>query len=136
MYNKDNILLAFYKGENGNPLMELFSLFGLPVKSMCILAGDHVLMLRGGNDNFQFSPNASVILDNPNYVIVDTKKKWTREFAIKMGKHAKKKADIFGLRVRCIEAVSDLLSEVDERWKPTHFYDNIPSVYLLKALGR
>ena len=45
-YNSDNILLCFYRGEKGSFIMRFFELFGLPVKSMCIIAGDKCLMLK------------------------------------------------------------------------------------------
>ena len=134
--NPDNILLAFYRGEGGSPLMDIFSLFGFPVKSMCLVAGEHTLMLRSNRDNFQFSKNSESIIGNDDYIIIDTGKKWDDEFKLSMSKCARKKAKAFGFRICCVVGVGELLSEVDKSWKPKRFYDNIPSVYLYKALNR
>ena len=116
--------------------MDVFSLFGMPVKSICIISGEYTLMLRGRKDNFQFNKNSSSILDSSNYIIVDTGKKHTQKFTLKMAGCTRESAKKYGLRIRCVEAIGDLLSEIDNMWKPEKFYDNIPSIYLYKVLSK
>lgn len=132
IYDK-NILLAFYKGDKGSFIMHLFELFGCPVKSMCIVAGDKALVLRLGKRGFHFSDSIGILKNNDKYVIVDTGKKITMEFLKKMASHHNDNDNKFGFRIRCIEGVSDLLEDIGPEFKPTSILDNIPSNYLKKV---
>jgi hypothetical protein len=125
--NHDNILIAFYKGDNGSFIMNFFSLFGLPVKSMCIIAGDKALFLKRNKETFQFGSSEIVHKNSDNYVIIDSGVAYTQEYISKMKDHSNIVATRGGLRVQCIKAVSDLLSDIGEKFKPR---TNIPSLYL------
>jgi len=110
--------------------MHFFELFGLPVKSLCIVAGDNALYLKAGKDSFQFGPN--IVSKKPDeYIIVDTGVPITKDFIEQMKKHGNVKAKKAFLRVRCIEAVSELLESIG--YKPD---SNIPSLYLRKVLNQ
>ena len=126
----DNILLAFYKGKKGSLIMRFFSLFGFPVKSMCILAGDKALYLKANNPKFVFGDSAAIHRKSENYVIIDTGVKYTGEFIYRMKKHKNIIAKKGMFRVRCIEAISDLLEMIGSEWKPKTY---IPSLYLRRV---
>jgi hypothetical protein len=132
IYDK-NILLAFYKGDKGSFIMHLFELFGCPVKSMCIVAGDKALVLRLGKRGFHFSDSIGILKNNDKYIIVDTGKEITVEFLKKMADHHNDNDNKLGFRIRCIEGVSDLLKDIGPEFKPTSILDNIPSNYLKKV---
>lgn len=134
-YNRDNILLAFYKGEGGSILMELFSLFGTPVKSLCVVAGESTLMLKRSKDNFVYANNADLIVGNPDYIIVDTGKKWTPEFKKQMAMNRMQPTEKWGLRIMCIESITNLLESIGEVWKPNSICDRVPSIYLFRRLN-
>jgi len=131
--DKNNILLAFYKGGNGSALMNFFELLGLPVKSMCIISGDKTLYLKKNKDRFQLKDSKNIFKREDDYVIVDTGVKCNYEFSTEMEKCATLKASKFGLRIRCIEAVNNLLGMIGEEWRPTDFFHNIPSWYFRKC---
>ena len=130
--NKNNILLAFYKGEKGSFIMNFFELFGLPVKSMCILAGDKALYLKTNDPNFVFGASEIITRHADDYILIDTGVRVTTDFIIEMKKHTKLVATKGIFRVRCIEAVSDLLGMIGDEWKPRSC---IPSLYLKQVKG-
>lgn len=130
--NKDNILLVFYKGEKGSFIMNFFELFGLPVKSMCIIAGDKALFLKANKETFQFGDSKKIFRKQDEYVIVDTGKPYTQEFVKTMEKHSITSAKKGLFRIRCIEGVSPLLEMIGPEFKPS-LIDNIPSIYLRKV---
>jgi len=133
--NKDNILLAFYKGEKGSFTMHFFELFGLPFKSMCIIAGDNCLKLKSNKDTFQFSnTSGSFFRRDTDYYIHDTGKPHTKEFVEEMAKYGKVKAIKNGFRIRCIEAVGELLALIGEEYRPTNPAQNAPSIYFGKII--
>lgn len=132
--NYDNILLFFYRGEKGSFIMHLSSLFGLDVKSMAIGAGEKCLMLKSSKGGFVFADIKIILKNKENYLIVDTGKKVTPEFIAKMENKNNKPAKLFGLfRVRCIEGVHDLLSDIGPEYEPTSIFDNDPGIYLKKV---
>ena len=130
----DNILLAFYKGKQGSFIMAFFQLFGLPVKSMCIIADDRRLSLKRGKAGFVFSGSGSLLKKQDDYHIVDTGVKYTIEFISDMESYVGRPAKIFGFRVMCIHGISDLLRSIDEKFKPRYFFEEIPGLYLGKCL--
>lgn len=133
--NKDNILLAFYRGEKGSLTMHFFELFGLPFKSMSIIAGDNCLKLKSNKDTFQFSnASGSFFRRNNEYYIYDTGKPYTKEFVEEMAKYGKVKAMKNGFRTRCIEAVGELLAKIGEEYRPTNPAQNAPSIYFGKII--
>ena len=132
--NKGNILLAFYKGENGSFLMSFFELFGLHVKSLCIIDGDNALYLKKDKDTFQFKDSNHIFKNNENYVIVDTGVKCNLKFSNAMRNCATLRADNLGFRICCIKSVENLLGMLGEEWKPTSFFHQMPSRYLRKCL--
>ncbi len=125
--NKKNILLAFYKGDKGSFIMNFFELVGLPVKSMCIIAGDKALYLKSNKGTFEFGSSEKIYRKSDDYVIIDTGKPYTKSYVEKMKKHENIVASKGMLRIRCIEAVSGLLSMIGSRYKPNTY---IPSLYL------
>lgn len=131
--NKDNILLAFYKGTKGLFIMHFFELFGLPVKSVCIIAGKKALYLKSSKEMFQFGDSETIFRKSDDYVIIDTGKKYDEEFIRNMKSYKNESACRIGLRIRCVEAVADLLAKIGPEWKPA-LIDNIPGVYLRKCL--
>lgn len=132
--NKNNILLAFYKGEKASFIMNFFELFGLPVKSMCVIAGDDALMLKTRKETFQLSSSKAILKNRDNYIIIDTGKAVTKKFTTEMKKYSTVPASKGGLRIRCIEAIQDLLAMIGEKWKPTNIFHNVPSIYLRKCV--
>ena len=135
--DRNNVLFAFYKGKRGSLLMNVFSLFGLPVKSLCILADGQCLRLKSKTHHFVLQDRYDSVIKSNDYVIYDTGIKATPEFLQKMSKFTNKKAYLFGLkflRVNCIYAISDLLSSVDCKYKAKTCFDFIPSIYLRKCI--
>ena len=129
--NHTNILLAFYKGEKGSFAMNFFELFGLPVKSMCIIAGDKALYLKSNKRTFEFGNSEKIYRKSDDYVIIDTGKPYTKDYITEMKKHSNIIATRGILRIRCIEAVRGLLSMIGEEYKPNVY---IPSLYLRRIL--
>ena len=125
--NEKNILLAFYKGDKGSIIMRVCALFGFPVKSMCIIAGDKALYLKKNEPTFIFGDSAKIHRKSSDYIVVDTGKPYDDKFITEMKKHSNTIATKGILRVRCIEAVSDLLGMIGEEFKPKSY---IPSLYL------
>lgn len=130
--NHSNILLAFYKGNKGSFIMRFFELFGTPVKSLSIIAGDKALYLKSKNPNFIFGDSNIILRKSDSYVIIDTGVKYTEEFISEMQKHNNIIATRGIFRIRCIEAVSGLLGNIDDKFKPTTY---IPSLYLRGLLN-
>lgn len=130
--NKDNIILAFYKGDKGSFLMHLFELFGLPVKSLAIVAGKHALALKSNKKTFQFIDSKNIFRKSKDYVMVDTGKPYTKEYIAMMGKYHNKPASKKGLRMRCIEGVKPLLKAIGPEFEPT-FLEQNPSIYFRKV---
>lgn len=129
--NVENILLAFYKGEKGSLIMRVFAMFGFPVKSVCILAGDKALYLKANKPTFEFGNSAKIHKKSREYVIVDTGVAHTGKFLYEMKKHSKIVATKGVFRIRCIEAVSDLLGMIGSKYKPGSY---IPSLYLRQVI--
>jgi len=134
--NYDNILLAFYKGDNGSFIMKISELFGRRVKSMCIIGGDHVLHLRQNKKTFQFGSSDVVYRKYEDYIIHDTGVLCTEEFVNEMKRYSNKKAAKGVFRIRCIEGVKGLLAQIDPMYKPTKIRHNIPSRYLIEVVGQ
>lgn len=133
--NYDNILLAFYKGDSGSFIMKLSELFGWRVKSMCIIAGGNCLKLKSNKDTFQFSnTSGSFFRRDSDYYIHDTGKPYTKEFVEEMARYGKVKAIKNGFRIRCIEAVGELLALIGEEYRPTNPAQNAPSIYFGKII--
>lgn len=130
--NHDNILLAFYKGEKGSLIMNFFELFGLPVKSMCIVAGDKALALKSNKETFQIIDSKNIFRKQDDYVTVDTGIRNTNKFVEAMKEYSTTPARKGFLRIRCIEGVSPLLEMIGPEFKPS-LIDNIPSVYMRKV---
>lgn len=133
-YDRDNILLAFYRGEKGSVIMNIFELLGMPVKSLCIVAGGKCLILKSDKEGFQFKSSEVVLKNKEKYLIVDTGKKATSEFICNMSGYHNKKASKWGLRICCIEGVSPLLQAIGQKFKPDHLGHNSPSWYLSKVV--
>ena len=131
--NKDNILLAFYKGDKGSFIMRFFELFGLPVKSMCVISGEKALYLKSNKDTFQLKDSKYIYRKEEDYVILDTGVKNNLKFSEEMEKCATLEARKLGFRICCIEAVRNLLGLIGDEWKPKHMHYNIPSLYLKKC---
>lgn len=130
--NHSNILLAFYKGKKGSFIMNFFELFGLPVKSMCIIAEDKALYLKAKEPMFQFGTSEIITRHKDDYVIIDTGVRVTTDFLIEMKKHNNIVATRGLMRVRCIEAISGLLSMIGDKYKPDAY---IPSLYLRQIIS-
>jgi len=130
--NYDNILLAFYKGDGGSKIMGLGGLFGDPVKSMCIIAGKHALVLKSSKDGFQFIDSKNILRLRSDYAIVDSGQPYTKEYIEMMGKYHNKPASKKGLRMRCIEGVKPLLKEIGTEFEPT-FLEQNPAIYFRKV---
>lgn len=131
--DKNNILLAFYKGSNGSPIMHFFELFGAPVKSLCIIDGELALYLKANKETFQLKDSNNIFKKADDYVIVDTGVKRNPEFSKELEKYGKLKAVKFGLRIRCIEAVKNLLRMIGTEWEPTSFLEYNPGWYFRKC---
>lgn len=132
--NKDNILLAFYRGEKGSFTMHFFDLVGLPVKSMCIIAGEKCLRLKASRETFQLTNSGNYFSKDRDYYVVDTGVKYNDRFIAKMNECVNMKATKGFFRIRCIEAVSDLLAMIGEQYRPRGLLERIPSRYLYKVL--
>jgi len=132
--NKDNILLAFYRGGGGSFLMNFFELLGLPVKSVCVVAGEHCLRLKKSKEYFQLTKTGQAIHGNDKYVVIDTGVAYDKKFVESMEECANIKATKSGMRIRCIEAIRHLLAQIGPEWKPVNFLETIPSLYLRKAI--
>lgn len=114
--------------------MLFFELFGIPVKSMCVVSGDKALMLKRNQSGFTVC-DTKVLLKNKNdYLIVDTGVRSTDSFTHKLMEYEGVGAKKLGMRIRCIEGVSDLLKSIDKRYAPTSIWHNVPSLYLEKIL--
>lgn len=133
-YSDKNILLAFYRGKNGSFIMFFFELFGMPVKSMTIIAGGKCLMLKSNKDGFQFTDSKALLKNKENYLIVDTGKPCTQKFVEDMKKEAGKSATKCKFRIVCIMGIKGLLAKIGEEFKPTSIFDNIPAHYLRKLI--
>jgi len=130
--NYDNILLCFYKGDRGSFAMKFAELFGLPVRSLCVVAGDAALMLKKTRSGFTIIDSKVLLKNKDNYVIVDTGKESTLEFIEEMKTYANKPASKYGMRIRCIEGISPLLEMIAPEFKPDHIGHNMPSWYMGK----
>lgn len=133
-FNNNNILLAFYTGNNGSFIMNLFQVMSEPVSSVCVLAGKHSLMLRKGK-GFQFNETHGFFRDQQDYFIIDTGVRHGDHFIDNMRECANIRARKLGLRINCIFAIEDLLADIGEEWRPIGLFENIPSVYFRKAYG-
>lgn len=136
--NRDNVLLAFYKGKKGSLIMNFFELFGLPVKSMCIIAGDKCLRLHSNKDNFVISDGGKALISSKDYIVIDTGKLITKNIVTNMSKFDKipaRTSGILQLRCRCIEAVHELLGEIGSEWRPSGIIDYIPSIYFRRCIN-
>ena len=133
--NTDNIILAFYKGTKGSLLMNIGSLFGLDVKSMCLIAGDNCLRLKKNKKVFVVTTNVKGILEDDNYLKIDTGVPVTKKFITQLRDYANVKAGVGIFRCRCIEAVHNLLGLIGEEWRPKNKLEWIPSVYLKRCLN-
>lgn len=131
--NRDNILLAFYKGEKGGFIMNFFSMVDDPVKSMNIWAGGYNLKLADGKGTFQFKQSKALFRKMDNYYVVDTGVPATENFIEEMRKCGSMRARRFGLRINCVLAIRHLLGLIGEEWRPTNWLENSPSGYLRKA---
>jgi hypothetical protein len=127
-----NILLAFYNGNSGSSIMNLFQLFGMPVKSLCILAGDKALYLKKNKNTFEFGNSSKIHKKSYNYIIIDTGVPHTENFIKSMEEHKNIIATKGIFRVRCIEAVSGLLGMIGNEFKPKSY---IPSLYLWRVIN-
>lgn len=132
-FDVDNILLAFYTGNNGSFIMNLFQTMDEPVSSMCILSGKYSLKLKRGRDCFKFTENHGFFREWDNYHIIDTGVKSNDDFIENMRQCGKIRARKFGLRINCIIAVKDLLGMIGEQWRPIGLLENSPSGYFRKA---
>jgi len=133
--NNDNIVLAFYTGNNGSFTMNLFQTMSEPVSSMCVLSGKYCLQLKKGKD-FQFTENHGFFRDwEDKYYLIDTGVKSTDEYIEKMRECGNMKAKWFGLRISCIIKIRDLLGEIGEEWRPQGLLELTPSGYFRKAYG-
>ena len=132
--NEENILLAFYKGEKGSFIMHFFDLVGLPVKSMCVIAGDNCLRLKSSKDTFQLTNSGKHFPKDKDYYVVDTGVKYDDKFIAKMNECVNIKATKGCFRIRCIEAVEELLGMISEGHRPIGLFERIPSRYLYKVL--
>jgi len=128
-FNTDNILLAFYCGDKGSFIMCLFSMVWRDVKSLCIVAGDTTLALKARKQGFQILNSEVVLKNRQKYLIVDSNVKVTTDFINKMRDYENKTAKKFNMRIRCIEGISPLLSDIGEEFTPRSVLDNIPGVF-------
>jgi len=128
-----NIVLAFYTGNNGSFLMNLFQTMSDPVSSMCVLSGKYCLKLKKG-ENFKFTESHGFFRDWENkYYLLDTGVKSTNGFIEKMRECGNMKARWFGLRISCIIKIRDLLGSIGKEWRPQGILELNPSVYFRKA---
>ena len=115
--------------------MNLFELFGLPVKSVCIVAGNSCLKLKSNRDGFCYIETKKPYIKNDiEYYYYDTGIKVSKSFIEKMKEYDNIKARKAGLRIRCIEAISDLLSDIREEYRPKNIFENIPSLYFRRII--
>lgn len=134
--NEENVILAFYKGEKGSFLMNFFSLFGLPVKSLCVIADNKCLRLRSEKNCFSISDNYNAILNSGDYIIIDSGVKPSKKFMKTMASLNNSRAHILGikyLRMNCIYGISSLLTCLGDGYKP-NIIEYIPSIYLKKCI--
>lgn len=132
-YSKKNILLAFYKGEKGSFRMRVAELFGLPVRSIAVVADGSTLRIKGGS--FIFMKGNASILNSSNYLVVDTGVKSTESFVSEMtllDGRQKFTKNIF--MSDCIYVIKPLLSKIGAAYSPKRLWDFIPSIYLRKCL--
>lgn len=119
IYNKNNVLIGFYHGNYGKISMILSSLFGMPVKSICIIYKDIILMPH--HNCLIVRPITEVNLDN--YYIHDTQKQLDIDFSQFIGK-----------RGNCVKMLSPILDNLGNKYK-LGFWDFIPSLYLRKIVN-
>lgn len=128
--NTDNVLLAFYKGERGSLKMHIAEIFGLPVKSLCVIAREKVLRIK--NKKFVLDNNAKAIINSDDYLAIDTGTPVTSNILKTMQSYdnvrAKNGHD-------CISTISPLLYEIAEKYAPGNIFEKLPSVYLRKCLN-
>ena len=126
--NTDNVLLAFYRGNNGSFRMMVAGLLGEPVKSVCVLASGKVLRIKNGT--FVFTNGAQAIINSKDYLVIDTNATWTREFLNDMQTYDKVPAKSGFFRCDCIETIEPLLGKLGDRFIPPGLFGKLPGVDL------
>jgi len=133
----ENVMLAFYQGEHGSLLMLLFSIVGLPVRSMSIVVGNEWIKLCSGSPIVESVPAEG--LDKSKYVLIDTGVKIddsiTNAAAEAVGAPARTEGSLW-LRIRCIAAVVPFLKVLGREYVPKWPWECIPSIYFYRCVDR
>ena len=126
----ENVYIGFYQGTHAPFLSSLGALFGLPFSSIVIASG--TVVLRASKVGKLVTNNIAVV-DNGNYVFVDTGVKATPEIFATMAKCSGEPTKAFGVfRTKCVEGCEPVLKLLG--MKPKSWAHYMPSIFYYQAV--
>lgn len=132
----DTVMFAFYNGDHGSLLMLLFSVVGLPVRSMSVVIGNEWIKMCTGHPTVESVPIAS--LDTSRYVLIDTGVKIDEAIqkaaAEVVGTPVRTEASLW-LRIRCVASLVPLLRVMGHKFVPVWPWEFVPSLYFYRCVN-
>ncbi|MCK5444694.1 MAG: hypothetical protein KAI73_03670 [Rhodospirillaceae bacterium] len=126
----ENVFIGFYQGTHAPFLSSLGALIGLPFSSIVIASG--TIVLRSSKFGKLVTNNIAVV-DNGNYVFVDTGVKATPEIFATMAKCSGQPTKAFGIfRTNCVKGCGPVLELLGLKPKNWAYY--LPSIFYYQAV--
>ena len=125
--NRENVIMAFYRGSGGKFKMKVAELFGLPLKSFALIAGEDCLRPKDGE--LVLSKSADAMIKSGNYYFLDTGVPITDSILNDMKYYDKVPVKSGFFRCDCIRTIEPLLAKLGDRFVPRGFLGALPGIY-------